>query len=341
MLQEVRDRGPYASRALAGRLASAGMLMPVRGNVKATRDLLQRDGSWNSLSLVRPKFTLRLRSGRNLLLGGRTLVVGVLNVTPDSFSDGGENIDPRRAVDRAFDMEAEGADIIEIGGESTRPGAMPVSAEDEKDRILPVLSRLHRRLAVPVSVDTYKSEVAAQALKLGADIINDVSALRFDPELAALVAAEGAALVLMHMRASPASMQQVEPSRDIFAEIESDLTAAVQKAMRAGITPDQIVLDPGVGFGKTLEQNLEIINRLDQFLGLGFPVMIGTSRKSFIGRITGRTASDRLFGTAASVAASILRGAHLVRVHDVKSMVEVARVTDAILGEKSADLVQK
>lgn len=274
-------------------------------------------------------------------MGARTLIVGVLNVTPDSFSDGGENIDPGRAVERAFEMEAEGADIIEIGGESTRPGAAPVSEEDEMGRILPVLRELERRLTTPISVDTYKSDVAAEALKLGADIINDVSALRFDPELAALVAAEGAALVLMHMRASPASMQQIEPSRDILREIESGLAAAVQEARRAGVAPDRIILDPGIGFGKTLEQNLEIINRLDHFLGLGYPMMIGTSRKSFIGRITGRPAADRLFGTAASVAASIMRGAHLVRVHDVNEMVEVVRITDAILGEKPPDQLQE
>lgn len=283
---------------------------------------------------MKREFTIRLRGDRNLKVGARTLVVGVVNVTPDSFSDGGENIDPLRAVERALEMESEGADVIEVGGESTRPGATPVSAEEEKARILPVLSGLSQRLKVPVSVDTYKSEVAAEALKLGAAIVNDVSALRFDPSLARVVAREGAALVLMHMRENPAVMQQIEPSPDICAEIESELAAAARKAVAAGVGSDQIVLDPGIGFGKTLEQNLVIINRLHQFGSLGFPLMIGTSRKSFIGRISGRPASDRIFGTAASVAAAIMRGAHMVRVHDVREMVEVARITDAIVTEQ-------
>jgi dihydropteroate synthase len=189
-------------------------------------------------------------------------------------------------------------------------------------------------LKAPISVDTYKSEVAADALEHGAAMINDVSALRFDASLAGVVARAEAALVLMHMRENPEVMQQIEPSLDIFADIEAELSAAVNKALGAGIGRDQIVLDPGIGFGKTLDQNLAIINRLDRFRELGFPLMIGTSRKSFIGKITGRPASDRLFGTAASVAAAVLRGAHMIRVHDVREMVEVARIVDAIAAEQ-------
>jgi dihydropteroate synthase len=282
---------------------------------------------------MRKRFTIKLPGGGSLELGGRTLVVGVLNVTPDSFSDGGVNFDAARAAARALEMEGEGADIIEIGGESTRPGAITVPAGEEMSRVLPVLKALAGSLKAPVAVDTYKSEVARAALGLGASMINDVSSLRFDPRVADEAARAGAALVLMHMRGTPATMQEVEPSPDIFAEIEADFAAAISEATRRGVTRDRLILDPGIGFGKTLEQNLAILNRLDRLEGFGLPLMVGTSRKSFIGRLTGRPATERVFGTAASVAAAILRGAHLVRVHDVKEMAEVRRVTDAIMSE--------
>ena len=265
------------------------------------------------------------------MLGDRTLIVGVLNVTPDSFSDGGQNFEPARAVDHALEMESDGADIIEVGGESTRPGATRLSAEEELSRVLPVLSELAGRLRVPIAIDTYKSEVAAAAIAEGANIINDVSALRFDPAIADVAARERAALVLMHMRGEPATMQRIKPSRDILAEIELDLATAIRVAESQGVERSQIIIDPGIGFGKTLEQNLAIINHLERFESFGLPLMIGTSRKNFIGRLTGRPEGERLSGTAASVAAAILRGAHIVRVHDVKQMVEVARVADAIL----------
>ncbi|HWP43747.1 MAG TPA: dihydropteroate synthase [Blastocatellia bacterium] len=281
---------------------------------------------------MRKRFDIRLRNGRSLTLGERTVVVGVLNVTPDSFSDGGEHFDTARAVDRALQMEADGADIIEVGGESTRPGALPVPAAEEIARIGPVLRALAGRLRVPVAVDTYKSEVARAAIELGAGILNDVSALRFDPALADVAAREGAPLVLMHMRGDPATMQAIEPSRDIFSEIESDLRKALSEAASRGVDRDRIIIDPGVGFGKTLEQNLAILNNLDRLAGLDMPIMVGTSRKSFIGRLTGRPPQERIFGTAASVAVAIARGAHIVRVHDVGEMVEVARITDAIIG---------
>ncbi len=266
-----------------------------------------------------------------MTLGPRTLVAGVLNVTPDSFSDGGQHFDTRRAIDRALEMERDGADIIEVGGESTRPGAARLSAEEELARIAPVLEALRTRLRVPVSVDTYKSAVAALAIELGASLINDVSALRFDPLVADAVASSGAVLILMHMRGDPQTMQKIPPSPDIFAEIEADMITALAEAEARGVNRGQIILDPGIGFGKTLEQNLALLNHLDRFNNLDLPLMIGTSRKSFIGKLTGRPENERVFGTAASVAASILRGAHIVRVHDVKEMVEVARITDAII----------
>jgi dihydropteroate synthase len=279
---------------------------------------------------MRRDFSLRLADGRVLMLGERTLVVGVLNVTPDSFSDGGQTFEPERAVQRALEMESEGADIVEVGGESTRPGSRPLSAKEELARVAPVLEELGKRLRLPIAIDTYKSEVAHVALDLGAGLVNDVSALRFDPKLATEVARGGALLVLMHMRGEPATMQKTEPSSDIFAEIKSDFSVALREAKNRGVRREQIILDPGIGFGKTFEQNLAIINHLHLFESFEIPLMVGTSRKSFLGRLTGRPEGDRVLGTAASVAAAILRGAHIVRVHDVKEMVEVARISDAI-----------
>jgi dihydropteroate synthase len=280
---------------------------------------------------MRPNFILSLPNGRTIPLGPRTIVVGVLNVTPDSFSDGGQYFDPAQSIERAVAMQAEGADIIEVGGESTRPGATPLSIQDEIARVGRVLTFLAARLTVPIAIDTYKSEIARAAVELGASIINDVSALRFDPALAEVAAKTGAALVLMHMRGHPATMQKLPPSPDIFGEADRDLKTAIDQAASRGVRREQIVIDPGIGFGKTMEDNLAIINHLDRFGGLGLPLMIGTSRKSFIGRLTGQPAGERLLGTAASVAIAILRGAHMIRVHDVKEMVEVARVSDAIV----------
>ena len=289
---------------------------------------------WSEISRygegVRSQSTLTIPGGRTLELGRRTLVVGVVNVTPDSFSDGGCYSDVHRAVDRALQIQHSGADIIEIGGESTRPGAEPVSVGEEWDRIRTVLESLDGRINIPISVDTYKSEVARRAVELGAGLINDISALRLDPDIATVAAESGAGLVLMHMRGTPGTMQKLPPSHDIFAEIEADLNIAVQKAERAGVKRGQVILDPGVGFGKTAEQNLSIINNLIRLSNLGFPVMIGTSRKKFLGTITGKGESERVFATAATVAAAILRGAHFVRVHDVEEMIDVVKVSDAI-----------
>lgn len=283
---------------------------------------------------MRKEFVVELRDGSRISLGIRTVVVGVLNITPDSFSDGGQNYQPDIAIARAFEMEKDGADIIEIGGESTRPGSARLSVDEELSRVLPVLRGLVGKLSVPIAIDTYKSAVANAAVDLGAGIINDVSALRFDPSIADIAAREGAALILMHMRGEPATMQAMQPSPDIFAEIETDLSAAISVAESRDVKRGQIIIDPGIGFGKTPEQNLAIINHLDRLESFGLPLMIGTSRKAFIGRLTGRPEGDRVYGTAASVAAAILRGAHFVRVHDVKQIVDVARVADAILASE-------
>jgi dihydropteroate synthase len=227
-------------------------------------------------------------------------------------------------------MQAEGADVIEVGGESTRPGAEPLTATDELARITPVLRQLGKQIRIPIAIDTYKSEVARAALDLGASIINDVSALRFDPKLADVAAAADAALVLMHMRGEPRTMQKVAPSADIFAEIESDLRIALREGEARGVAREQIIFDPGIGFGKTAEQNLALLNHLDRFASFDLPLMIGVSRKRFIGALTGRTEGERVFGTAAAVTAAILRGAYIIRVHDVREIVDVVRVTDAI-----------
>jgi dihydropteroate synthase len=283
---------------------------------------------------MRRPFSITLPHGTSLTLGQRTLIVGVLNVTPDSFSDGGLHLDPLKAIDRALQMESEGADIVEVGGESTRPGARRLDQSEELDRVMPVLKAIVSRLNVPVSIDTYKSGVAEVAVDAGVSIVNDVSALRFDPAVADVTARTGAALVLMHMRGTPETMQKLEPSPDILPEIERELSRSIVVAEKRGVKREQIILDPGIGFGKTLEQNLEILNRLEEFDRLGLPIMIGTSRKSFIGRLTGNPEDQRLFGTAASITAAILRGAHFIRVHDVKEMAEVARVSDAIAAQE-------
>src|SRR6185369_13914931 len=280
---------------------------------------------------MRKPFIIELRDGQSISLGERTNIVGVLNVTPDSFSDGGVAFEPERAIARALEMQSEGADIIEIGGESTRPGSVRLSTSEELSRVLPVLRGLAARLNIPIAIDTYKSEVAKAAISEGASIINDISALRFDPAIADVAREERAALVLMHMRGDPETMQKLAPSADIFAEIESDLGIAIGISQSRGVDLDQLVIDPGIGFGKTLDQNLAILNNLDRFESFDLPLMIGTSRKSFIGRLTGKTEGERIMGTAASVAAAIMRGAHIVRVHDVKEIVDVVRVTDALL----------
>ena len=279
--------------------------------------------------------TLRTR-GRELVLGRRTRVMGVINVTPDSFSDGGLFLDADHAIARGLEMASQGADILDIGGESTRPGASPVAPEQELERIAPVIESLRQKTDVFLSVDTTKAKVAKWALEHGVEIVNDVSGLAGDPEMAGVVSDWGAGLVLMHRKGSPETMQKNPTYRDVVGEVCAFLARVVAAAEAAGVGPDSILVDPGIGFGKTVEHNLQLLNRLGTLSDLGKPILIGTSRKSFIGRALDVPVEARLHGTAASVAAAILRGAHVVRVHDVPEMMQVARLTDAILNETGA-----
>ena len=267
--------------------------------------------------------------GGSISFGRRTAVMGVLNVTPDSFSDGGDWMDPDRAVRRARKMVREGADLIDVGGESTRPGARAVPAAEEMRRVVPVIERLAGE-KILVSIDTSKAAVARAAFKAGAKILNDVTALRGDRAMAKTAATAGVGVILMHMKGTPGTMQKNPVYGDVVAEIIGFFRENLKSAWRAGIEHDKIILDPGIGFGKLPEHNLEILRRLDEFRSLGRPLAIGTSRKSFIGRALGRRVHDRLSGTGATVAAAILRGADLVRVHDVREMADVARMTDLL-----------
>jgi dihydropteroate synthase len=281
---------------------------------------------------------------RTLPIGERTLVMGILNVTPDSFSDGGRYLSLDKALEHAQQMIDDGADIIDIGGESTRPGSHgPVSAEEEITRVVPVVEALVNSTNIPLSVDTTKSEVAKAALEAGASIVNDVSALRFDFYIADAVAKFGAGLVLMHSRGTPATMHRLPPVADIIEEVTSSLHASLKMAERRGVPRESIVIDPGIGFGKSQEQNLELLAKIAQLLKTfpDLPLLIGTSRKSFIGKILaddqGNPVSpeQRLGGTLATVAAAVLQGAHIVRVHDVKETVECVSVIDAITAQMS------
>jgi len=273
---------------------------------------------------------MRLKVGR-LTLGERTLVMGVLNITPDSFSDGGTWFDAGRAAQHAFDMQAAGADLIDIGGESTRPGSDAVSAEEELARVLPVLKRLRGHLKIPISIDTQKAAVAEAAIAAGAEIVNDVSALRTDPALAAVVRRARAPVILMHMRGRPKTMQKHPFARDVIQDVTRGLREAARRARAAGIPRSHVLLDPGIGFGKSTEQNCELLARLPELARLGYPLVVGTSRKTFLGKLLGGAPENqRLWATAASLTAAVLGGAHIVRVHDVAEMVQVVRVADAI-----------
>ncbi len=270
----------------------------------------------------------------------RVQVMGVLNVTPDSFSDGGKFDDIDRAVERTLEIEAEGADILDIGGESTRPGSQIVSSDEESARVFPVLEQLQGRLRIPISVDTTKLEVARGAIQRGAELINDISGLRFEMELADLAAKTGAALVLMHSRGTPETMQQLPPAEDIFAEVIGGLHWSVNQAVQRGVERSKLILDPGIGFGKTAQQNLQLINQLDRLAAeFGLPILLGTSRKSFIKRTLDQrmTATkrdderERTAGTVASSVIGILRGAKIVRGHDVPEVVAGARLVESII----------
>lgn len=281
-------------------------------------------------NIERKEFVLKT-SRRQIILGEKTLIMGILNVTPDSFSDGGLYCNHKKAIERGLKLIAEGADIIDIGGESTRPGAAFVSAEEELRRVIPVIEALAGQVDVPICIDTSKASVAEKALAAGAEIVNDVSSLHGDKKMAEVVGKEKAALVLMHMRGKPRTMQKADLRYDdLMNEIIVYLSKSAYRALEAGIEKERLVIDPGIGFGKTSEDNYRIINKLSELKTLGLPIMIGTSRKSFIGKITGDEPQARVEGTAATVTAAVLNGCHVVRVHDVAVMKKVAAVTDAI-----------
>lgn len=261
----------------------------------------------------------------------RTYIMGILNVTPDSFSDGGKFLNADDAVAQALRMQEEGADIIDIGGESTRPGAEKVSMDDEIKRVVPVIEALTKKLRIPVSIDTYKSQVAEAAILAGASVINDISGLRFDPDMAKTAAAHDLPVIIMHIKGTPENMQKNPEYTALIPEIRDYLFEGIEIAKRAGVREDMIIVDPGIGFGKTVEDNLEIIRRLDEFSTLGKPVLLGHSRKSFIGKLLGDLPADeRVEGTAAVTAIGIYNGANIVRVHDVKEMKRVAVIADSI-----------
>ncbi|MCX7827367.1 MAG: dihydropteroate synthase [Verrucomicrobiae bacterium] len=263
---------------------------------------------------------------------GRTRIMGVLNVTPDSFSDGGRFLEPRAAVDHAIAMAEAGAEIVDVGGESSRPGAAAVPQEEELRRVMPVLRECARELGarVALSIDTTKAEVARQALDAGAVIVNDISAGRFEPALLSVAARTGAGFVLMHMQGTPRTMQASPRYADVLGDVTAFLRERWVAARTAGIADEQVVIDPGIGFGKTLEHNLELLARLDEFAALGRPVLVGTSRKSFIGQLLDRDVDHRLAGTLASVAWCAAHGANIVRVHDVQESAQVLRVIDEL-----------
>jgi dihydropteroate synthase len=263
----------------------------------------------------------------------RTYIMGILNITPDSFSDGGLYFNKSSAIDRALKMRDEGADIIDIGGESTRPGAEAISLEEEIRRVVPVIEKLAQRLNIPLSIDTYKSGVAKAALSAGVSLVNDISGLRFDPEMSAVVASYKVPGVVMHIKGTPKNMQRNPSYTALISEIMDYLRGGIDIARSAGIAEDKIIIDPGIGFGKTVEHNLQILKRLDEFTGFEKPIMIGPSRKSFIDKILkDLPVTKRLEGTAAAAAIGIFNGANIIRVHDVAAMVRVAKVADKIKG---------
>jgi len=310
--------------------------LPARRTVEALREVKPPSLPITELAdfldwfLSPPPLRWKLRS-RELDLSTRTLIMGVVNVTPDSFSDGGQFLDPERAVEHGCHLAEAGADLLDIGGESTRPGAEPVPAEEEKRRILPVIEKLHGRVTVPLSVDTVKAEVARAALEAGAEIVNDISGFHFDPEMPAVVAEFRAGAVVMHIQGSPRDMQKAPHYRDVMEEILGYLAEGLTRGLAAGCQLEQLVVDPGIGFGKRWYDNYDIINRLLELSVLRRPVLIGASRKSFLGKILGVEAPQRLWGTLAAHTWAVLQGARVIRVHDVAEARQAAAVADAFV----------
>jgi len=280
----------------------------------------------------RRRFSLPLADGRTVELGDRTLIMGIVNVTPDSFSDGGVLLDPQRAVGAALQMIDDGADLLDVGGESTRPGAEPLDEAEERHRVLPVIEALASQSRVPISVDTYKAAVADAALEAGAVMVNDISGLRYEPPLGEVVARRRATIVLMHTRGRSRDMYQQATYHDVVDEVVDELRESIAFATARGITRDRIIIDPGLGFAKHPAHSFEVIAGTDQVVALGYPVVVGASRKGFLTRPLGRDvpAAERDWLTAAAVTASVLSGAHIIRVHAVREMAQVARIADEI-----------
>ncbi len=284
---------------------------------------------------MRQRFRLQLPRG-TLELGRKTLIMGILNVTPDSFYDGGAYLRTDEAVKHGLQLEDQGADLVDVGGESTRPHRPgSVSARDEIRRVVPVIEKLAKRLTVPISVDTYKSEVARSAVAAGASLVNDIGGLRFDPGMAACAAAAGAAMVLMHSRGSPQRLHGLPALKRPLQSVQAGLRHSVKKALRAGIPGNRIVLDPGLGFGKGVEDNLLILRRLEVLKRFRLPILVGPSRKSFIGNLLNLPVEQRLLGSLASTAVAVIQGAHIIRVHDVGETRQVVQMCDAIMGFSS------
>jgi dihydropteroate synthase len=280
-------------------------------------------------NLSRAHYTIRCRK-RTFTLGKQTLLMGVLNVTPDSFSDGGIFFDKEKAIARGLKMVEEGANFIDIGGESTRPGSKPLGLDEELRRVIPVIEFLAKEVDVPISIDTYKSAVAKKAIEAGAQIINDISGLHLDPSLSQVAAKEDVPLVLMHIRGNPQTMQKNIHYESLFSEIIQYLKDSIQRAESAGVDPEQIIIDPGIGFGKTVEDNLLILKNLQEFKILGKPLLLGTSRKSFIGKILNADVTERLEGTLSTIVAGVLNGAHIIRCHDVIQAKRAITIADAV-----------
>ncbi len=286
-------------------------------------------------SFSRDELEIRARD-RVIRFDAGPLVVGILNVTPDSFFDGGKYFDREAAVAHAVAMARSGADLLDIGAESSRPGSLPITEAEELRRLIPVVQAVCDAVSIPVSVDTTKASVARRALEAGARIVNDISGLRFDRDMAAVVAESGAGLVLMHMRGTPRTMQCNPVYADVVQDVKGFFAERLEAAVQAGISTEQIILDPGIGFGKLLDHNLTLLARLRELTAFGRPVMVGVSRKSFIGQVLDRPVEGRLFGTAAAVAVAVAHGAALVRVHDVAEMKDVVRIVRAIVAQQSA-----
>jgi len=280
-------------------------------------------------NLSRTHYTIHCRK-RTFTLGKRTLLMGVLNVTPDSFSDGGLFFDKEAAIAHGLKMVEEGADLIDIGGESTRPGSKPLGLDEELRRVIPVIESLAKEMDVPISIDTYKSDVAKKAIEAGAQIINDITGLQLDPSLSQVAAKEDVPLVLMHIRGNPETMQKNIHYESLFSEIIQHLKDSIQRAESAGVDPEKIIIDPGIGFGKTLDDNLLILKNLQEFKILGKPLLLGTSRKSFIGKILNADVNERLEGTLSSIVVGVLNGAHIIRCHDVIQAKKAIAIADAV-----------